>query len=207
MSAAGDRSAERAGERVREQPLLAGSGFVLRPWRAADAPDVFAVCQDPEIDHWIPIPRPYTLAVAEGFIAGAQAEWEQGSAAAFAIVEAADDRSSSSGPSGPSEGRLLGAITRHGPFGAAAHRASFGYWLAPWARGCGIATAALQVLVEWTFATSPVIRCDLYTIVGNDRSAAVALRAGFTREGVLRAWEVDRGMPVDCVFYSRLRGE
>jgi RimJ/RimL family protein N-acetyltransferase len=33
-------------------------------------------------------------------------------------------------------------------------------------------------------------------------------RAGYQREGVLRAWDVlDDGLPVDCVVYSRLRSD
>jgi RimJ/RimL family protein N-acetyltransferase len=32
-------------------------------------------------------------------------------------------------------------------------------------------------------------------------------RAGFRREGVLRAWELLRDEPVDCVVYSRLRDD
>jgi RimJ/RimL family protein N-acetyltransferase len=33
--------------------------LVLRPWREDDAPAVYEECQDPEIQHWIPvIPRP-----------------------------------------------------------------------------------------------------------------------------------------------------
>lgn len=32
-------------------------------------------------------------------------------------------------------------------------------------------------------------------------------RAGFEREGVLRAWDLLRGDPIDCVVYSRLRDD
>jgi RimJ/RimL family protein N-acetyltransferase len=35
----------------------------------------------------------------------------------------------------------------------------------------------------------------------------MAQRAGFQREGVLRAWDLLRGTPVDCVSYSRLRDD
>ena len=84
---------------------------------------------------------------------------------------------------------LLGAISRHGGDG---HRAAFGYWLAPEARGRGVATRALRLLVDWTLATTQVIRFELYTDPDNDASGRVALRAGFEREGVRRAWDLDR---------------
>jgi hypothetical protein len=33
-------------------------------------------------------------------------------------------------------------------------------------------------------------------------------RAGFGREGVLRAWDLHHGgVPIDCVVYSRIRGD
>ena len=39
---------------------LSDGTVTLRPWQADDAPAVHAACQDPEIQHWIPvIPRPY----------------------------------------------------------------------------------------------------------------------------------------------------
>jgi RimJ/RimL family protein N-acetyltransferase len=44
-------------------------------------------------------------------------------------------------------------------------------------------------------------------MVGNAVSERMTERAGFQREGVLRAWELLRGEPVDCVAYSRLRSD
>lgn len=38
-------------------------------------------------------------------------------------------------------------------------------------------------------------------------SERMVRRAGFKREGVLRSWELLRGVPVDCVAYSRLRDD
>src|SRR6187397_3077761 len=66
--------------------------LVLRPWRPADAPAVFAVCQDPEIARWVTIPQPFGLADAEAFIETARAMWRDGTGAAFAIVDAATGR-------------------------------------------------------------------------------------------------------------------
>ena len=45
-------------------------------------------------------------------------------------------------------------------------------------------------------------------MVGNDASGRMVERAGFLREGVLRAWDLHHGgIPVDCVVYSRLRDD
>lgn len=63
----------------------------------------------------------------------------------------------------------------------------FGYWLAPWARGRGVATRALRLITDWTLETTDIIRLDLYTCPDNDASGRVAERAGYVREGVRRA--------------------
>ena len=166
--------------------------LVLRPWRPDDAPQVFAVCQDPEIARWVTIPQPFTPADADAFIETAMTMWREGTGAAFAIAEAAT-------------GQLLGALTRFGPDG---HQATFGLWLAPDARGRGVGTRALRLVADWTFATTEVIRLDAFIMVGNEGSHRMVERAGFQREGVARAWDLHHdGVPVDCVVYSRIRGD
>ena len=166
--------------------------LVLRPWRPADAPAVLAVCQDPEIARWVTIPQPFLPADADAFIQNALAMWRDGTGAAFAIVDAAGDR-------------LLGAVTRFGPEG---HQATLGLWLAPDARGRGVGTRSLRLVADWTFATTAAIRLDTFIMVGNEASDRMVERAGFRREGVLRAWDLHHeGVPVDCVVYSRLRDD
>jgi RimJ/RimL family protein N-acetyltransferase len=172
------------------QPNLTDGVVNLRPWRATDAPAVFAACQDPEIPRFVPIPQPYTEADAEWFVRTSAAESVVGPSAHFAVVDAVSDL-------------LLGAISRHGPAG---HRAAIGYWLAPEARGRGIATRAVRLLTDWSFATTGLIRMEIYTDVDNERSGRVAVRAGFEPEGIRRAWDLDRGGgPTDAAFYVKLR--
>jgi RimJ/RimL family protein N-acetyltransferase len=174
-----------------DAPVILDDGAVrLRGWQATDAPAVFEACQDPEIPRFVPVPQPYTLADAEWFVGNSATETETGPSAHFAIVDRESDR-------------LLGAISRHGPNG---HRVMFGYWLAPEARGRGIASRALRLIVDWTLATTDVIRLEVYTDVANERSGRVAVRAGFEPEGIRRAWDLDRqGRPLDAAFYVRVR--
>jgi RimJ/RimL family protein N-acetyltransferase len=151
---------------------------------------VLAACQDPLIARFIPIPQPYTEADAQAFVEIRGRDWESEDERSFAIVDAAT-------------GKLLGSIARHGPFG---HRATFGYWLVPQARGRGVATRALRLITDWTIATTEVIRLDLFTDLENHASGRVAQRVGFEREGIRRAWDVDRERrPVDMVFYVLVR--
>ncbi len=88
----------------------------------------------------------------------------------------------------------------------AEHRVEFGYWLAPQARGRGIATRALCLIAEWSLAQG-LLRLELFTDPDNAASGAVARRAGFDFEGVRRAWDTDRdGNPEDGLFYVRIAG-
>jgi RimJ/RimL family protein N-acetyltransferase len=173
-----------------EDLRLADGDVVLRRWRLSDAPAVTAACRDPDIPRWIPvIPAPYAETDAIEFLREVDDEWRIGSSHAFAIVDAAD--------------RLLGAVTLHGPEG---HLAEIGYWLAAEARGRGVATRAVRLLAAYSFRADPaLVRIGLRTLVGNDASGRVAERAGFSREGVLRAAEPVRGVPTDVVVYSLLR--
>jgi RimJ/RimL family protein N-acetyltransferase len=179
---------------VEEQPgtTLTVDELILRLWCSTDAAALLAACGDPEIARWAGLPQPFGPADAEAFIEGAAAMWQDGTGAPFAIVEAEN-------------GRLLGAITRFGPDG---HQATFGCWVVPDARGRGVGTRVLRLLAEWTFATTSVIRLHVFIMVGNEVSERMVERAGYQREGVLRAWDVlEDGVPVDCVVYSRLRGD
>ncbi|MBI3744961.1 MAG: GNAT family N-acetyltransferase [Chloroflexi bacterium] len=175
------------------QPTLSDEVVTLRPWRPDDATAVDRACQDAEIARFVPIPQPYTLDDARWFVASCAEESITGPSAHFAIVDPATDL-------------LLGAISRHGPRAETPHRAAIGYWLAPEARGRGVATRAVRLLVDWSFATSTTVRMELYTDVENERSGRVARRAGFEPEGIRRAWDLDRaGRPIDSAFYVRLR--
>ena len=172
--------------------ILTIDELVLRPWRPADAPALLAVCQDPEIARWVTIPQPFLPADADAFIENS----------ARCGVMAPGRHSPSSMP--PTD-RLLGAVTRFGPDG---HQATFGLWLAPEARGRGVGTRALRLVADWTFDTTDAIRLDAYIMVGNEASNRMTERAGFQREGIARAWDLHHdGVPVDCVVYSRIRGD
>ena len=89
-------------------------------------------------------------------------------------------------------------------FDAPARRAEAFYWLAPRARGRGIATEALELVTSWAFGRNDVVRVQLVTRVDNVASQRVAERCGFRREGILRAWEPVKNTQPDVVMWSRL---
>jgi len=175
-------------------PPLTDGTVVLRLPRDADAPAIAAACCDPEIARWIPVPTPYRLEDARLFVAFAAEAWSTGREPTFVIADSASRT-------------LVGTIAIHRRPDEPG-KAAVGYWLAPEARGRGAATRAVRLVVRWAFTVEPnLIRMELLTLVGNEASGRVALRAGFAREGVLRRYLPFRGELVDAVMFAQLRDD
>jgi RimJ/RimL family protein N-acetyltransferase/nitrite reductase/ring-hydroxylating ferredoxin subunit len=170
-------------------PPLSDGTISLRPFHAGDAVAVAAACQDPEVGRWIPmVPVPYSETEAGAFILMTLQAWQNGSGYEFAIVDAAADR-------------YLGSVGIH--VGPNPRRYSIGYLVAPEARGRGVATRAVRLAARWAFETLGVERLALWTLPGNVASQAVAEKAGFRHEGLIRNWDVGRdGQPADVVMFS-----
>ena len=82
-------------------------------------------------------------------------------------------------------------------------RGSVGYWVLKDGRGKGRVTRAVRLMASWALAEMRLGRLQLHTDPENVASQRVAERAGFTREGVLRAYNGRRnGTRADAVVYS-----
>jgi RimJ/RimL family protein N-acetyltransferase len=174
--------------RLPQPPTLSDGVVTLRPWSAADAPEVARACDDPETARWLPVPSPYGLADAEAWLAQVPHGWAFGGHRALAVTDDTDG--------------LLGSVALHdGPPGTA----GVGYWTAPWARGRGVAARAAVLLADWAVAVQGVSRVELLADVENVASARAAEKAGFAREGVARRSRPDgTGTLRDMVVFSRV---
>jgi RimJ/RimL family protein N-acetyltransferase len=130
----------------------------------ADTTAIAEACQDPEIARWTTIPQPYRPQDAQTFV--------------DALV----------GPGWASDREYTWAIRRQGSTwleGVISYRTArrdLGFWLAPAARGAGIVSEAVGLVVDWAFAQgAPDVYWECY--VGNTASAAVARRTGFAYTG------------------------
>ncbi|WP_182905495.1 GNAT family N-acetyltransferase [Microbispora sp. H13382] len=175
------------------QEAIPAGPAVLRLPVEGDADQIARACSDPDIARFIPfVPSPYTRDDALAWITKAvPATWENGGAD-FLVAD-------------PGTGEVLGTAGLKPPdrFGVT----EVGYWLAPWARGRGVATAAVRALAERAFARG-VPRIGLIAEVDNIPSQQVAHRCGFTHEGVLRAAGSARGEArADLAVFGRLASD
>ncbi|MEV4509529.1 GNAT family N-acetyltransferase [Dactylosporangium sp. NPDC049525] len=156
----------------------------LRPFRDDDADAVAEACGDPAIARFLPfLPQPYTRDDALAFFRHRPDD--------LAVVD-------------PGTDRVLGSI------GSTLRRegvAEVGYWVAPWARRQGVASAALNQFATRLFEQG-LERLYLTTALTNGASQRVAVAGGFIREGIARGSTRSRdGGRQDMVVWARLPGD
>ncbi|MBM3662332.1 MAG: GNAT family N-acetyltransferase [Actinobacteria bacterium] len=177
----------------RPEPFeLTDGQVVVRPWRPEDAGWVTDACQDTGIQRWTTVPSPYTRADAEWFVGElAPSAWADGTALHGAVVD-------------PGSGEGLGSVALgfHAPVPGVGEA---GYWTAPNRRRRGVASAALDLVVEWGFGEAGLHRVELLIDPRNAASRAVALQSGFVSEGVLRRRGTLRGVVHDVEVFAVLR--
>jgi RimJ/RimL family protein N-acetyltransferase len=179
---------------VPDPPLTDGQ-VGLRRWRPGDGPDIVAACADREIGRWTTVPWPYGDSDARAFLDRAAEDWRAGRSATFAVVDVA-------GGQPVDEAALVGSIEVRLAPGESPSSAEAGYWVAPWARQRGVATAALALVTDWALRVLDLRVMTLQVIEGNQASMRVAERAGYHRAGRVEA-DVD-GVHHATVLFARL---
>ena len=157
-----------------------------------DIPWIVAACSDREMSRYIPgIPYPYSQSDARTFLEDADRGWAEGSGAAFVVGHAAGG-----------DGRWERSGCTCSPMMPGWPRSVTGYTV----RHAGVArrTIAVRLVSGWAFDELGIKRLNLITVPENLASQRVAERAGFTREGLLRAWMPTRDGRCDSVMFSLL---
>ena len=155
-----------------EPPTLRDGDLTLRPPLPGDAEAVTAACQDPAIQRWTLVPSPYRREHAEAWLAAAPERARAGEAVSLLAVEG--------------DGRLAGSFSlmeldHDRGYG------EIGYWVAPWARGRGVATRAVGLLHGWAVEQLGMRRLEILTHADNAASRRVAERCGYGATGEVRA--------------------
>lgn len=171
-----------------EPVTLTTDRLLLRTVGPQDTDAVYAICQDPDIQRWTTIPSPYLPEHARGFTEQIAPDgWAAGSMFTFGVFL----------PGGELTG-MLGITMRSLGTG------EIGFWGAKEHRGNGYITEAALAASRWAFTRMSVDRVEWRAEVGNTASRAVAERAGFTVEGVLRSSLNNKGVLRDCWVGSLL---
>jgi RimJ/RimL family protein N-acetyltransferase len=169
-------------------PPLSDERVLLRPWAEADLPAAAEGARDPLVPRFTRVPENQSDAELRAWVETHGAALETGEALWLAIADADTDA-------------FLGS-TGLMRFDWEESRSEIGYWVAPLARGDGVATRTVRLLARWALLDLGLGRLSLHADTDNAASQRVADRAGFTREGVLRSYEQRKGVRYDLVSYS-----
>jgi RimJ/RimL family protein N-acetyltransferase len=172
-----------------------GDGWYLRP--DADPRDAAAIARafadDPHLVVDWGVDEVPDEQQARAMLEERAAMWDEGEGRHLAVVDAGTDT-------------YLGGVNFH-RIEPGHGRAEVGFWLVPAARGRGIGNAAVAAACEWAFERWQLNRIEMTTLPDNAGALALAAKLGFTREGLLRQRNFERGHYVDIVMLSVLRGE
>jgi ribosomal-protein-alanine N-acetyltransferase len=158
----------------------------LRRWDAGDIGCVREASADTAIPEATTVPAAFTEQAGLAFIARQLGRAEHGEGLSLAIADAV---------SGRAQGLVwLGVRPQPGVVG-------IGYWVAPAARGRGLARRAVRLATRWALLQG-VVRVEAWVEPENERSQHVLRAAGFRCEGVLRSFLAFEARRADAVVFS-----
>jgi [ribosomal protein S5]-alanine N-acetyltransferase len=170
---------------------VAHGPVILRRFSLDDVPMLRELSADPYVPLIGTLPPNASPREARDYIARQHDRLAQGIGYSFAIAEAGS-------------GRAVGGIglwLRELAYG----RATAGYFIAPSARGRGLASAALLALTSFAWSIPELHRVELYIESWNLGSVKTAERAGYEREGLLRSHQEIGGRRRDMLLYAITR--
>lgn len=86
-------------------------------------------------------------------------------------------------------------------------KVEIGYWISEKFQHLGIVTLSCKRLIQYAFEELGFNRIQLKAATGNKKSQKVAVRLGFTQEGIERDGELHKRGFVDLVVYGLLKRE
>jgi RimJ/RimL family protein N-acetyltransferase len=174
------------------EPTLTGTRVQLRPLRASDADDLFAVHSDPRVmRYW------------------SHAPWTDRGQAAARIAQLAHDRANAefyTWANTLADDRLIGTVSLFA-INRGQRRCEVGYALAARAWGHGYATEGLRLAIAHAFGTIGLERLEADIDPRNAASCRLVERVGFQREGLLRQRWCVADEVTDSAIYGLLRPE
>jgi RimJ/RimL family protein N-acetyltransferase len=163
----------------------------LRWPRAADAPAIHRYCSRWEVAQFTArIPHPYPPGTAERFIYAAREGNASGRDLTLVMTPIRDKR------------EAIGAVSLEG---RGLDRLTLGYALAPETWGKGLASEAVEAMVEAAFSLTEAVELDASSRVENAASRRVLEKAGFQSLGAGLEGAPARGGLVPCDRFALTR--
>lgn len=177
-----------------ENPLVAGEGLVLRPFRADDAERIVEGLADAQTQHWLAfLPRDPGPGAGAAFLE----EVTERLASAHTITWAVSET-----PDGP----LLGIMGLYRL--VAGREAEIGYWTHAEGRGRGLTTRAARLALDHAFRALGLERVTAWAAAPNAASLGVLTALGMRRVGTQRAAaRTGSAETVDLVGFDLLASE
>jgi RimJ/RimL family protein N-acetyltransferase len=170
--------------------VLTTERLTLRPFADSDLDAIVVAASDPLTQQWLPLPRPYRLEHAKGFVHRIAPAAQASGTGLIRAIEF--------------EGDLAGAIDfKNTDWSDKA--TEIGYWTSPAHRGRGLMTEAVTAMALYALTAVHLERVVLRMATGNTASARVAEKAGFTREGIARNAGFTHDGRVDYFVHSLIR--
>ena len=167
---------------------LEGSRCAVRPWHARDVEALVRHADNVNVAKQLRdrFPHPYTRQNAAEFLQFAAAAHPPANLA----IEVA--------------GEAVGGVGFVPGTDIERFSAEIGYWLGESMWGRGIATEAVALVSAYVFDEFGMLRLFAVPFADNAASCRVLEKAGFTREGIMRAASVKFGQPRDQALYARI---
>lgn len=175
-------------------PSLVADDVVLEPIHASHAGELFQLVDQnrKHLRQWLPwVDFMQSAADFAAYIERCEQQHREGTDYGFVIK---------------AEDKIVGRIGVH-YIDLRNRIGAIGYWIGEGFSGKGIVTKACQGLIRFCFEQAELNRIEIKCATGNTRSAAVAERLGFSKEGILRQAEWVNGKFLDLDLYSLLKNE
>ncbi|MFD0772452.1 GNAT family N-acetyltransferase [Streptomonospora algeriensis] len=179
----------RQGGSLIPEPVLEDGTVRLRRWAATDLSCVKAASDEGVIPGGTTVPVVFTEEAGREWIERQHSRTGRGQGWSLAVTEI-------------SRGQAVGcAVLLLRPQEGVA---GLGYWIAPEARGRGVASRAVALLTEWGLREPGLARVEAWVEPGNAASTGVLSRCGFEYEGRLRLFLSFPTRRADAWVFSRI---
>jgi RimJ/RimL family protein N-acetyltransferase len=162
----------------------------LRPYHLDDAQALYEAVRESlkELEPWMPWCHPaYSIDESRSWLQRQVRAFGDGTEFEFAITSP--------------QGRYLGGCGLS-QIDKAKQQANLGYWVRTSSTRRGVATRAVEVLRDWAFGHTGLIRLEIVVAVGNAASRRVAEKSGAVPEGISKNRLFLFGVSHDAAVFS-----